>query len=466
MAWLGETMREPIAQVVDDDLCIGCGACAAVCPRHAIRLALNHDGEYRPLVSRYLCIRNCSLCGKVCPFGKGVHDESALATALYGVQSGIQWNEATGYLLASHVGFVTDSRLRRASSSGGLARWFLGSVLRRRHVDHVIAVVPGSEPGTLFKFAVIDNAEEVGRVAKSCYYPVEMSDVLAEVGRREGTYAIIGLPCFIKAIRLAARTNVRLRTRIQVVAGLVCGRTKNTFFGEYCCSLEGGLPSAMRALEFRVKDPARPANDYGVSFDCSHGPVRRGKVSFSQVSPAWNRNYFTPNACAYCDDLFAEVGDVAFMDAWLDRFITDDRGTSVALVRSARARAIFEEGSANGEIDVRPLSLEEVLQAQAGALAFKRRGLAERLGAYRMLSWRRAPVKRVRPARVGLYRLVQLAAERFLAQGSTRAFAATRNRAGVAAFERAIMLRVALLKCINYLEVLTTRLLRRGRRAI
>ena len=53
-----------MAAVVNQDICIGCGACVGVCPAGAI--ALNDEGK--AAVDPDVCI-SCGACVGVCPVG-------------------------------------------------------------------------------------------------------------------------------------------------------------------------------------------------------------------------------------------------------------------------------------------------------------------------------------------------------------------------------------------------------------
>ena len=48
------------------DCCTGCGACAAVCPRGAIRMLPDRLGFDAPRVDKSLCVE-CGSCSKACP---------------------------------------------------------------------------------------------------------------------------------------------------------------------------------------------------------------------------------------------------------------------------------------------------------------------------------------------------------------------------------------------------------------
>jgi coenzyme F420-reducing hydrogenase beta subunit len=189
-----------ITNVVEQDLCIGCGLCAAFCPQGVLAMEWNRYGEYNP-VAISPCTTECGLCLKVCPFADSGENEDTIGERLYGAVPGIQHRSETGYYLASYVGY--SERHRPTSASGGMATWLLEALLTEGVVDHVICVAPTGDPERLFAFQVFDTPEEVRTGAGSAYYPVEMSAVIRQVLEVPGRYAVTGLPCFMKAIRLA-----------------------------------------------------------------------------------------------------------------------------------------------------------------------------------------------------------------------------------------------------------------------
>jgi coenzyme F420 hydrogenase subunit beta len=315
-------------------------------------------------------------------------NEDTIGERLYGALPGIQHRSETGYYLTSYVGY--SEKHRPTSASGGMATWLLEALLAERIVDHVICVAPTGDPEKLFAFRVFDTAEEVRTGAGSAYYPVEMSEVIRQVLEVPGRYAVTGLPCFLKAIRLAQQRNKKLRERIVVTVGLVCGQLKSRHFTDYVAAL-AGVQGEVTAVRYRGKSPDQPASNYHYVFTAADGEEQR--IFWNEgISEAWTNRWFTPRACSYCDDVFAECADVTCMDAWLPEYSQDSRGTSLVLVRSQAMREMVERGQG---VRLDSIPVERVIQSQAGVVAIKRQHLACRL----YLDPQGVPEKRVAPER-------------------------------------------------------------------
>jgi coenzyme F420-reducing hydrogenase beta subunit len=386
-------------------VCIGCGVCAAVCPRQILRMTFNRDGEYRPVTVASAAARMCSSCGtclSVCPFVPDAENKDRLAQERFAGDmtrtgdihrsSFIAHRSPVGYYRRSFAGHVCPDERRWQRSSGGLASWFLQAALNERAVERVICVVPQRSPLQLFRFSVLQDAQAVAVSAKSCYYPVELSSALREVRTTDARYAVIGLPCFLKGIRLAMRSDSLLSRRVILLAGLICGGTRSRFYADYLCTLAGGRPDRMISVDFRTKFRPSPfalrpghlpltAQDFGFGFE-SVPPAPSSVVRRRDI---WARRYFEPDACSYCDDTFAEVADVAFMDGWLERYVHDPRGTTLVLIRSGLAEKIFDAGQGRGAIAVTDIPIEDVIESQQGVIDRKQRGLAGRLTLARRL---------------------------------------------------------------------------------
>ncbi len=362
--------------VLKHDYCSGCGVCAGICPADVLDMRFNERGQYQP-VRTGKCM-DCGLCSAACPFVDGNANEDALGNTLYGGVPNIEHAVETGYFLDAFVGHVADPTHRWQGASGGMASWFLKALLLESAVDHVICVVPNPDPEKLFTFEIISDPDDILRSAKSAYYPVELSQVLRTVSMNNGRYAIVGLPCFITAVRKAAIRSAALRKRIHVCIGLTCGQLMTKGFSESVTRRMGLDPRGIRHFCFRQKVTDRPASNFSMTASDEESTANIDWRDFCEL--AWMSGMFKLRSCDYCDDTFAELADICFMDAWLPEYSGDSSGTSLVLVRSPLAeRIIREHGIETGKCELQQICIEDVIKSQSGVLRKKRELLRCRL---------------------------------------------------------------------------------------
>lgn len=382
-----------ITTIVENDLCIGCGVCAAICPDSSLRMEFNVFGEYIP-VTHEKCKKECGLCLKVCPFSDTTLNEDEIGKNIFGSIEGISHHTETGYYLESFVGYSNVDGHRDRGASGGLGTWLLETLLRTNAVDAVICVTATHESGRLFRFSVLKNSKEIRESSGSVYYPVELSEIIRYILNNDGRYAIIGIPCFVKAIRLAQHTRRDLKDRIAFIAGLTCGQMKNKEYTAYLSAC-AGLKSNPVTINYRGKDPHQPANNYYFSGTTEDGD--EGRLYLREgISEVWGNRWFTPNACNYCDDIYAECADIAFMDAWLPDYVKNPQGTNLIIVRSIELLTILNEARLSKQVDIQKTDISNILKSQAGVIDIKRSQLAIRLFLARQTG-QMIPKKRVIP---------------------------------------------------------------------
>ena len=353
-------MTTILETTVKNNLCIGCGVCAGICPKHSLAMQWNQYGEYNPIKIND-CEKECGLCLKVCPFADGNKNEDEIGQQLFGNITGISHRKETGYYLNSGVGGVASKEERFQSASGGLATWFLRQLLSERIVDGVICAVKTGDPDKLFKFTVARTDDEVCAATGSVYYPLELSEVVTYVLEHPGKYAVVALPCFVKALRLAQNKNKILQERVVLIISLTCGKLVTSHFAKYIgyCS---GLNEDIASLHFRLKSVDNPSNSY-VS--------KLVGVTGNETTISWNKenlwfswNMLSHNACNCCDDVFGECADVTFMDAWLPEYRQKPEGTSLWISRSPIVDDVFAHGIENEVIDAALIPIEKVIESQ------------------------------------------------------------------------------------------------------
>ena len=230
----------------------------------------------------------------------------------------------------------------------------------------------GENSVPLFKFSVIKNADELTRARSSAYYPLTLEAVLKEMSRREGRYAISALPCFAKALRLAASKNQRLKSRISFIIGLVCGQGKGAGFTHKLADLAFKERKQLAAVNYRYKNAGKSAMSFGFKFRATDGSEAIDDRSSSAFA-YWSSRAFTPLACNACTDVFAKCADVVLMDAWLQSEMSEWRGTSLVITRAAQIDALFSQPTkqAREEIFCERIYAAEVQRSQQSQVECK-----------------------------------------------------------------------------------------------
>jgi coenzyme F420-reducing hydrogenase beta subunit len=380
--------------MVSSGLCTGCGGCVSLAGGAQARMAWDADGQLKPHGDRRWHEGRSAPFSERCPFSPLAANEDAIAAMRF--PQAPHADPWIGRFEAAYVGHAAEAGYREQGSSGGMVSWVAAELLRREMVDGIAHVAPADpREGAFFRYRIARDQASLRGGAKSRYYPVEMSAVLREMREVPGRYAVVGIPCFIKAVHLACRSDPVLRERIAFTLGLVCGHMKSRHMVESFAWQMGLGIDEVREVDFRVKNPDRPANWYTARLARRDGEVRM-RDWWHLVDGDWGSGFFQNRACDFCDDVVAETADISFGDAWVEPYSSDGRGTNVVVVRSPALHRMLEDGRAEGRLALDPIDAAFVRETQAAGFRQRREGLAYRL------AWKRSgvkPRKRVAPER-------------------------------------------------------------------
>ena len=186
---------------------------------------MDRQGQLKPAGEPGAFGRPDPTFSRTCPFSPGARDETSIARARFPAASLV--DDRLGRFEAAYVGHAVEADFRERGSSGGMVSWMAVELLRQGLVDGVAHVAATQDRNRLFAYHLSRSEAEIREGARSRYYPVEMSGVLAEMRATPGRYAVVGVPCFIKAVHLLAREDFILRERIAFTLGLFCGHMKS-----------------------------------------------------------------------------------------------------------------------------------------------------------------------------------------------------------------------------------------------
>lgn len=160
------------------NICSGCAACRAVCPRSAITLLADSEGFLYPKIDVTRCIE-CGKCQKVCPVLNRPQPRNPLAV---------------------YAAMANDTKLRLASSSGGLFSLLAWQILAK---GGVVFGAAWDYSNYTVKICAAHNEEELAELRGSKYVQADVGDAYLQV--REALSRGIpvlysGTPCQIAAL--------------------------------------------------------------------------------------------------------------------------------------------------------------------------------------------------------------------------------------------------------------------------
>lgn len=173
--------------------CTSCQLCGAVCPKDAIKIELNRDGFYRPVVDDSLCI-DCGICTKVCyKFDENLQISQEADLENYPLFSA--WSKDDGVVMHTTSGGIGDLLARELIAEGYKV---VGVVYNDSKVraEHLIATTEDETlPFRGSKYIQSYTLEAMKDVVNNC---------------RKEKYAVFGTPCQIYALsKLASMRRVR-----------------------------------------------------------------------------------------------------------------------------------------------------------------------------------------------------------------------------------------------------------------
>ena len=311
------------------NLCSGCSACYAACPRKAILMKPDVEGFAYPEVDAFQCV-HCGLCERTCP---SLHPKARREP------------------LSVYAAKAKDDALRMESSSGGVF-----SLLARQII---------SDGGTVYGAAIrgadlsvfhcsAENEEELSWLRGSKYVQSDVGNTYGSVKRQleSGRKVLFsGTPCQVAALRNYLSSDYENLVCVEVICHAATSPLAWKKFLEKraAASAKGhnsARPEAVidRRISFRRKNcgwkrysmSLRFANDKEYLLDLQADTFLRGFLAELYNRPS----------CHECSVRELRSGaDITLGDYWNvhQRFpeMDDDTGTSVVLVNSERGSALI-----------------------------------------------------------------------------------------------------------------------------
>lgn len=372
-------MRTRIHQIADVPawrLCLGCGACAAVCPKGIVRLYDFPEEGIRPVMTEGDC-GDCRACLDVCP---GIRCNYSLSedcrstgSAAFAKEGARKKRSATenesrldlwGPVLAMWEGCATDPRIRFEGASGGVLTALGAYCIERQDMHGVLHVLSDRQEPIRNRTRLSLSREELRQGAGSRYAPACVCNGLNLIEAAPAPCAVIGRPFEIAAVFNALDIRPELVPNMGLTMSFFCAESPTTAGTVALLKSLGMDPRSVASLRYR-----------GFGWP-GHFAVTRKDGSMDDRKLTYRESWsflqgYRPWAAQMWPDGTGELADISCGDPWYSEPDGVNPGASLVVARTRRGVEFVEDAMRAGYLALTPAELWKLKDSQAGLLAKK-----------------------------------------------------------------------------------------------
>ena len=299
-------------QICEKELCCGCSACEAVCPKEAVTMTADSEGFLRPVVDAERCV-DCGLCQKKCPVNTKAPEVAKAAFAAYS----------------------KDSDIRKRSSSGGIF-----ASLAKKIIDDGGAVFgAGFDENMKVCHYCAETEKDLYGLMGSKYVQSDMGDTykkMAELLREGRTVLFTGSPCQVAGARNLFGENDRL-----YLMDFICHGVPTPLIWEKY--LRDNFTKVTNA-SFRDKN--RGWEEFSMRVESENGEYNCSRYTDPYIRMFLANVTLRPScySCGWKDPNFCE--DITVGDFWgvskINPAWNDNKGTSVVIIRTEQGEKLLD----------------------------------------------------------------------------------------------------------------------------
>lgn len=353
-------MKKNVAQVVHDNLCLGCGVCQDACPKKCIKITHGRELNY-PIVDNSLCIE-CTRCLNVC---SGIGIDMKKYESIICKSENLKYDKYLGYIDNCFSGYSIDNNIRYHSASGGCLSSFLIYLLDKKIIDGAAVVGWDNNNPMSPRTYIARNRDEIIAAKSSKYCVISYEGIINEIQQNKGKYVIVGLPCHIQSFRKFCSIS-------RIVKERIIG-----FFSIYCSSNRTRLSQKYLIYRYNVKKDDIYSFAYRDN-GCLGSMVFKNKndeiIKSVPYPEYWigMRAFFNVPRCSLCIDHYGELSDISFGDLHVGNFINDKIGINSIISRSAHWTDLLLKSCNEGFLKLDYLSPEILKESQGYAIKQKK----------------------------------------------------------------------------------------------
>ncbi|MDH5411151.1 MAG: Coenzyme F420 hydrogenase/dehydrogenase, beta subunit C-terminal domain [Alphaproteobacteria bacterium] len=364
------TSRDALREVLDGNLCSGCGLCRAVASAGSVEIELSAEGYLRPVRMAPLSDAEDQRIRQVCPgLGLPRPDKDA------------PYHRDWGPVLSVRTGRAADNELAYRASSGGVLSALLIHLLKTGTIDYVLETGASRDVPTQNETRKTTGYDEVLAAVGSRYAPSAPLATLRERLDQPGRFAIVGKPCDIAALRALAKVDSRIDDKIPIMLSFFCGGVPSTHGTQQILERMGAEKSDVTA--FRYRGFGWPGK--------TTATLRDGTELTMDYNEAWGDilSKHVQLRCKICPDGTGGFADIACADAWhCDEkgypTFKDADGRSLIISRTNKGEALVRRAMKDGDLLATMAGLPDIETMQPFQ-ARRKRLVISRLLALRLL---------------------------------------------------------------------------------
>jgi coenzyme F420 hydrogenase subunit beta len=368
-----------VQQIADWRLCLGCGACAYVCPEQRIRL-VDFVGEgIRPVIGVDHCA-SCVECLDVCPAFKNDHTEINRRPGAIP-----ELTQYCGPVLEIWEGHATDREIRFTGASGGVITALALYCLEKEAMHGVLHIGMDLQDALRNRTRLSRTRAELLSNAGSRYAPASACDSLHLIESAPAPCVFIGQPAEVTALRKAEQLRPALGQKVGLTISFFCA----------------GSPATRGTFDLLKKMGVKPDDVQDLRYRGRGWPGLFSATLKGQSKPALQMSYqeswgfvqaYRPFSTHLAPDGTGEDADIACGDPWYREITGDEPGSSLVLVRTETGRRLLRGAMATGYVTLTPAESWKLMSSQKNLMA-KRGAIGGRVAMMKMLG---LPVPRLR----------------------------------------------------------------------
>lgn len=329
-------MKDNISTIASH--CYSCSLCTSICPKHIIRIELNRNGFYQPVVTEKNDCIQCGLCLKVCAYSNAL--QSTDENAIHGFAT---WSKAAA--------------VRRKASSGGtgfeIARTLLGKGFK------VIAVRYNAELQRAEHY-IAESEKELIQSMGSKYIQSYPEEAFRSMKKGE-KYLVTGTPCQIASMRRYVRMK-KMEDDVILMDFFCHGVPSKLLWDKYITELEPQIGKIVYA-SWRNKQAGwqdswitgvdGDKQGSSVNWHDSYNMIIRGEKNFyfrkRSKGDLFYKFFFSDvcfNKACYKDCKFKNLqsaADIRIGDLWGTKYADNEEGVTGVLTFTEKGRTVLDE---------------------------------------------------------------------------------------------------------------------------